>query len=91
MAFPRGSGPGLFFLNFATPMKQLTEAEHQALLRGAVASITTEADLLAQAEALAARAVELGYNLIIEQRPMWPLAQGNYRNAVTLQPRQVRS
>lgn len=72
-------------------MKQLTEAEHEALLRGSVAAINTEADLQAHAEALAARAVDLGFNLIIEQRPMWPLAQGNYRPAVTLQRRVVRS
>lgn len=71
-------------------MKHLTQAEFDALVQAAAGAHARAAqtgdELQAQAEALAARAGELGFVLTIEQVSYPPLAMGRYRDVIAVRP-----
>lgn len=73
------------------PLKQLTSDEYTALLEGSVTSIKTREEVQHMAEALVRRAADLGLVITVEQRPLLPLRQGNYRSEVVVRERVRRS
>lgn len=79
-------------------MKCISAAEYDGLItardeRDRLARIIAAGDLniRAKAEALVLAAKLQGYVIEIEQRPLTPLAMGNYEAAVIVRPARVRA